>query len=263
MSAATARFTTLLRGPEPAIPLDEAVLLVAAHAAPGLDVAQWLGRLDALAASCAVCTFAGVVDHVTRVEGFRGNRDDYYDPRNSLLPDVIDRRTGIPITLSIVAIEVGRRAGVPVVGVGLPGHFLVRDANDDVYADVFSGALLDREGCVALFDELNGGRGFDERFLDPTGTRAIVARVLANLKRIYLAHRDRAALTWALRLRAEIPGVPLEERRELASTLAADGQFAAAAAELERLVTDAGEAGDGRLAADAAGGATRLRARLN
>ncbi len=260
----TARFVTLVQGPEPAIPLDHVVLLVAAHAYPALDVGWSIDRLDELAARCDDHSFVGVIHHVVTDEKFTGNRDDYYDPRNSFLNEVIERRLGIPITLGIVAIEIGRRIGVPIVGIGMPGHFLVRDAiARERYADVFGGRLLDGDGCRDLFVSAQGSTSFDDSVLAPVGTRAIVARLLANLKGIYLGRRDRRSLAWVLKLRAEVPGVPLDERRELASALAADGRFLDAAAELDRLAELAEDAGNGELVEDSTRGATRLRARLN
>jgi regulator of sirC expression with transglutaminase-like and TPR domain len=259
----TARFEALVRGPEPAIPLDELTLLVAAHAEPGLDINRWLGALDEIAVRCSDRSFAGLLRHVS-IEGFAGNGDDYYDPRNSYLNHVIERRTGIPITLSVVTIELGRRLGVPVVGIGMPGHFLVRDALDEqAYADPFEGRLLDRDGCQQTLAEAQPELSFDDDYLTPVGTRSIVARLLANLKGIHLARRDRRALAWVLGLRVVIPGVPLEERRELASALAADGRFLEAAAVLDHLTGLASEAGQGGLADDAEQGATRMRARMN
>ena len=241
----TERFIALVQGPEPAIPLDHLVLLVAAHARQDLDVGRYIDRLDEIAARCDDLSFAGVVHHVFVQEKFSGNRDDYYDPRNSFLDEVIDRRLGIPITLGIVAIETGRRIGVPVVGIGMPGHFLVRDAiSHERYADPFDGHLLDPEGCRTLFAKSQTGVAFDDSILAPVGTRAIVARLLANLKGIYLSRRDRRSLAWVLRLRSEVPGVPLEERRELASALAADGRFVEAATVLDRLAELAGAAGN-------------------
>ena len=159
-----------MQGPEPAIPLDELTLLVAAHAEPGLDIGRWLGALDDIAARCSDHSFAGLLRHVS-VEGFAGNRDDYYDPRNSYLHHVIERRTGIPITLSIVTIELGRRLGVPVVGVGMPGHFLVRDGRDEYsFADPFDGRLLDQDGCERTFAETQPDLSFDVAYLAPVGT---------------------------------------------------------------------------------------------
>lgn len=260
---ATARFQTLVQGPEPAIPLDELVLLVAAHAEPGLEIAPWLGALDDLAERCEERTFAGVLEHLRR-EGFVGNQDDYYDPRNSYLHDVLQRRTGIPITLSIVMIEIGHRLAVPIVGIGLPGHFVVRDGLDhDAFADPFESRLLTRDDCEELLARTQPQLSFDDAALAPVGSRAIVARVLANLKSIHLARRDRKALAWVLRLRVLLPGAPIDERRELASALAADGRFLDAAFELDRLAEIATAAGDAQLVDEAERGAVRLRARLN
>jgi regulator of sirC expression with transglutaminase-like and TPR domain len=260
----TTRFTALVQGPESAISLDHAALLVAAHANPALDIDRSIRLLDDIAARCLDRSFAGVVDHLFRIEKFTGNQTDYYDPRNSFLDEVVDRRLGIPISLAIVAIETGRRIDVPIVGIGMPGHFLVRDGtSNERYADPFSGRILDRDGCRALFTATQGPLEFSESFLAPVSTLAIVARLLANLKGIYLSRRDRYNLAWVLKLRAEIPGVPLEERRELASALAADGRFIAAAEELDRLAELAHDAGKADLVEDSRRGATRLRARLN
>ncbi|HEX2384678.1 MAG TPA: transglutaminase-like domain-containing protein [Acidimicrobiales bacterium] len=260
----TARFTALVQGPEPAIPLDDLALLVAAHAYPSLDIGRAIDRLDDIAARCRERSFAGVMDHLFATEKFAGNHDDYYDPRNSFLNEVVDRHLGIPITLGILAMETGRRIGVPIVGIGMPGHFLVRDGqSSERYADPFSGRVLDRDGCRALFTHSEGAGDFSDDLLAPVGARAIVARLLANLKGIYLARRDRRSLAWVLKLRSEVPGVPLGERRELASALAADGRFIAAAEELDRLAELARQAGDVDLVEDSTRGATRLRARLN
>jgi regulator of sirC expression with transglutaminase-like and TPR domain len=258
-----ARFEALMQGPEAAMPLDELALLVAAHAEPGLDVGRWLRSLDDIAARCSNRSFEGVVRHVV-TEGFSANRLDYYDPRNSFLQHVIERRTGIPITLSVITIELGRRVGVPIVGIGMPGHFLVRDALDvHAFADPFEGRLLDREGCARTFAATKTDLEFDEAFLAPVGTRAIVARLLANLKGIYLARRDRRTLAKVLGLRIAMPGVPLDERRELASALAADGRYLDAARVLEDLAERAHHAEEHVMAGEAEQGANRLRARLN
>jgi regulator of sirC expression with transglutaminase-like and TPR domain len=258
-----ARFEALMQGPEAAVPLDELALLVAAHVEPDLDVGRWLRALDDIAATCADRSFSGVVRHVA-AEGFTGNRDDYYDPRNSYLHHVIERRTGIPITLSVITIELGRRLDVPVVGVGMPGHFLVRDAlDDDSFADPFEGRVLDRADCRQLFSATQSDLAFDDDFLAPVGTRAIVARLLANLKGIYLAKRDRRTLAKVLGLRIAVPGIPLDERRELASALAADGRYLEAARVLDELAERARGAEEHVMAGDAEQGANRLRARLN
>src|SRR5439155_5170289 len=112
------------------VPLDEAALLVAAHDRPELDVAGELEQLDALAAGCAEPSLDGLRRHLFANLGFVGNTDDYYDPRNSFLDEVVTRRTGLPITLAVVTIEVGRRLGLALAGVGMPGHFLVRASGE-------------------------------------------------------------------------------------------------------------------------------------
>jgi regulator of sirC expression with transglutaminase-like and TPR domain len=257
----TAQFAELMQQREPTIRLDEAALLVAAHAYPDLDVDEQRSRLDDLAERCYAPTLDALVHHLFVDERFAGNRRDYYDPRNSFLNDVIERRLGIPITLAVVAIEVGRRIGVPLAGVSMPGHFLLRDKVDpEVFVDPFQrGRFLDRAGCEAAFRRVHGpGAQLDPQFLEPVGAAAIVGRILANLKAVYRARRDREALAWVLRLRLAVPGVPVEERRELATALAADGRFDDAADELELLADQVGTRGGEHRRT-----ALRLRARMN
>ncbi len=258
----TARFAELVHRPEAEVPLDESALVIAAHAYRDLDVALELVRLDDLADRCFAPTLDALVRHLFVDCGFHGNRRDYYDPRNSFLNQVVTRRVGIPITLSVLTIAVGRRLGVPLAGVSMPGHFLVRDRVDpDVFVDPFAGgAMLDRAGCEARFRAVQGDDArFDDAFLAPVATHAVLARMLANLRAIYQASGDRDALTWTLRLRTLLPGVPVEERAELASVLAATGRLRDAAAEYEELADVLG----GELGADYLASAQRLRARLN
>jgi regulator of sirC expression with transglutaminase-like and TPR domain len=259
---AAERFREIATQPEARIPLDEAALLIAAHAHPGLDVDVELQRIDQIAESCFAPTLDALVRHLFVDLGFRGNRRQYYDPRNSYLNDVMSRRVGIPITLSALAIVVGRRLGVPLSGVGLPGHFLVRDRVDpEVFVDPFDGgALLDRAGCVRAFHRVQGDDAeFDASFLEPVGTLTILARMLANLRAIFAALDDHASLLWVIRLRTSLPGASIEERGELAAALAATGAFRAAAQELDGLAEQVGGAlGDQYLQR-----AAQLRAQLN
>jgi regulator of sirC expression with transglutaminase-like and TPR domain len=220
---ATERFRALVELPEAALPLDEAALLVAAHASPGLDVDAYLARLDDLAASCPAPTLDALVTHLFRRGGFRGNRDDYYDPRNSMLSDVLDRRLGIPITLSVLAMEVGRRLGVPLWGVNMPGHFLLRDKVDPtVFVDPFHGGrLLDAAGCARLYRRLAGaGAAWDDSWLEPVGRWSILARLLGNLTRIYQHRHQYEDLRWVMELRSALPGAGPAERAELARLMA-------------------------------------------
>jgi regulator of sirC expression with transglutaminase-like and TPR domain len=261
---ATRRFVELLGLPDPELPLDEAALVIAAHAEPGLDVATELARVDDLAAGVRDPTLTGVLRHLYRDLGFTGNRDDYYDPANSMLHHVMRRRVGIPITLSVLTMEVGRRIGVPLWGVGMPGHFLLRDKVDPaVFVDPFdAGRVLDERGCARLFRQVHGSAAqLDPVFLQPVARHQIVARILVNLRGVYAARGDRSSLLWVLALRAHLPGAGPAELGELANVLAADGRLTAAAEAQERAAEMLEVAGADASGARAA--AVHLRARLN
>ncbi len=261
----TARFVALAHQPEAVMPLDELALLIAAHARADLDVAAELARLDELAAGVGERSVEALCHHLFVDQGFVGDHDDYYDPANSYLDQVLERRTGIPITLAVVMIEVGRRAGVALAGVSMPGHFLVRSMGEDAVPlrllDPFDGgATLDREACEARVRKLLGPAVvFEAAFVEPVGTATIVARMLANLDAIAVTRADRAMLDWVVRLRAAMPGSPAVLQRRLAGSLAASCQFDQAADVLERLASSEAEAEPGETLATA----RRLRARLN
>lgn len=259
----TARFFDLVRRPEPDLAgrLDEAALLVAAHVRPTLDVASYLDRLDDLAATCPGASLDSLVHHLFVAGGFTGNSANFGDPDNSCLDQVIDRRLGIPITLAVVMMTVGRRLGVELSGIGMPGHFLVRsEADPTVLLDPFAGGVrLSRADCVARFRATQGDVAFESWMLDPVGPRAIVTRLLTNLGEIYRSSSHSASLEWVLRLRAGIPGASVRMRAEHGGALAAQGRFLEAAALFDELagVTE-GERSQ-RLHARA----VTLRARLN
>jgi len=255
------RFVAAVDLPAGEVPLDVAGLCIAAHAHPGIDIDEWCARLDDLAASCPAADFDTLRVYLFEREGFAGNIDHYDDPENSLLDSVIDRRLGIPITLSVLMISVGRRLGIDVQGVGMPGHFLVRDgARGDVWCDPFSGgAPLDAAGCRRRFDLVYGGAmPFQPGFLAPTSSHAIVARMLANLERSELA-TDPVQRAWMCGLHLDIPGIALEERMLLAEQLAATGDVMRAAREFDRL---AGE-GEGEVAERLRTRVRALRAGMN
>lgn len=258
----TERFAELLTQPETQVRLDEAALLIAAHAHPGLDVDDQLSRLDDLAEQCAAPTLDGVRRLLFRDLGFRGNLDDYHDPRNSFLDDVLERRVGIPISLCVITIEVGRRVGAPMAGVGMPGHFLLRDRVDpEVFLDPYAGGtVLDRTACERIFHAINGHDApFDPMYLEPVGARVVVARMLANLKAVYTRAADRRSLSWVLGLRCLIPDMAQSEYAEWANALAAIGRYDTAAevldAAAQRLAGTEAEAWHST--------ASGLRARLN
>jgi len=250
----TACFAALAARRDQPLPLDETLLLIAAHARPDLDLAAERGRLDALAAALPHPTFDGLRTHLFEVLGFTGDQATYYDARNSLLPDVLDRRVGIPITLAVLAMEVGRRGGVELEGVGMPGHFLARSvAEPHRYLDAFDGGReLDESGCRALFERTTPGLPWDDAHLRPSSSWAIVARVLANLAAAHRRAGDRHALCWTLQLRLELPDATERERRELGVLLGASGRFDEGAAVLEASTVDRDQEA-----------AARLRARLN
>jgi regulator of sirC expression with transglutaminase-like and TPR domain len=204
-----ASLSALAGRPSEMIPLAEAALLIAAEEYPGLDVPAYLERIDALAnavraavAAAEDVRAAGAV--LTRFlhddEGYRGNPDDYYDPRNSFLNEVLDRRSGIPITLSILYMEVAKRLGLNTQGIGMPGHFLVRLADVGIYVDPFSGQSdLTEADCEARARAAIGGSlEFDRAMLAPQGNREILTRVLRNLAEIYRARSDRTRLIASL-----------------------------------------------------------------
>src|SRR5919204_2458329 len=165
---ARARFAELMARDESAIALDEVALAIAQGEYSGLDPAPYLRRLDDMAAELrprlspeesAERLVAELNAFLFGEEAFHGNTVDYYDPRNSYLNDVLDRRTGIPISLSVVFIELARRLRLRIEGVGLPGHFIVRcpSGSDALLVDPFSqGAMLSQEDCAERIRQLYG-----------------------------------------------------------------------------------------------------------
>lgn len=245
MHEAEAAFRQLVADPAADPPLDEGALLIDA-VATGRDVDAGLARLDELAAdaSGAAHDAAELARFLFVERGFAGNTLDYSDPRNSFLPDVIDRRLGIPISLSVLMIEVGRRIGVALHGVGMPGHFLVgvTDAPGAFVDPFHAGAVLDADGARALFARLQGpGAPFRGEFLAATPARLILLRMLANLEQIYVARRAVDA-RWVAQLRLAFPELPAAERGQAADVLASVGAFDEAAAVLDTLLADTTDA---------------------
>lgn len=190
-------------GTRPAPSLATAALVIARLGHPGLDPAPSLAALDALAAAVRERVLAGasstdilttLLAYLFRSEGFRGNTADYYDPRNSFLNDVLERRTGIPISLAVVVIEVGLRLGLAVTGVGFPGHFLVRLETPTAprFIDPFTGVFLDD---AALAERVHRVREAHDgvvpaNLLASAPPSAILTRMLHNLLRIFLDRND-------------------------------------------------------------------------
>ncbi len=185
------------------INLARASLYCAQAEYPELDVAKYLQQLDLIAEDIAVKLpsqryplqiIKTINDHLYNCLKFRGNSQDYYNPKNSFLNDVIDLRTGIPLTLSIVYLEIAKRLDFPMLGIGMPGHFIIRPDFDDVgiFVDVFNqGEILFKEDCEAKIQQLyQQPVKLEPRFLAPVNNKQILARMLTNLKQIYLHRRQ-------------------------------------------------------------------------
>ena len=192
-------FQQLVTLPDAGIPLAETALMIACEEYPQLELSPYLDMLDEIAETAkrkrnsedspldTVATINGVLFDTY---GFRGNSDDYYDPRNSFFNDVLDRRIGIPITLSTVYIEVARRLNFPISGVGMPGHFLVKysDRHEEFFIDPYNrGQIMTHDDCRKKLHELYGGTlEFNDRLLGRSTNRQILWRMLNNLKDIYV-----------------------------------------------------------------------------
>jgi regulator of sirC expression with transglutaminase-like and TPR domain len=225
----------LAREPAADVDLAETALLLAQEEYPEVDVEATLSELAGLAHDVRprllgplAARVAALCRYLFHELGFRGNTQDYYDPRNSYFNEVLERRTGLPITLTLVAIGVGGRAGLAVEGVGLPGHFIAKavgDGEEDVLFDPFHGGrLLTPPQCEALVEQVTGNRfRATPEALTAVTPQAFVTRMLTNLKGVYLKSGDftRAARVIS-RLCQLLPDDPLQ-RRDLGVSLAQAG----------------------------------------
>jgi len=195
-------FVQTVSVPDSQIDLALASLYIAAEERASLDVVSYLGRIVLLArrVKAKLRRHHSVFDAVWATnevlfeeEGIRGNRRHYYDPRNSFLPNVLDRKLGIPISVSTLYLEVAKRAGHRFTGVGLPGHFVIRasEGANEIYVDPFDqGGMLTRRECLEIAHKALGSSADADRYLKPLSHRAILRRALTNLKMIYLDLSD-------------------------------------------------------------------------
>lgn len=204
-----------------AISLETGTFLIARYAYPTLDVARYHEQLDTMADEVRArighrASGEEAVNSLNRYlfteQGFKGNTKNYYEVENSYLNCVMDRRVGIPISLSAVYLLIGQRLALPLFGIGMPGHFLVKYESDryKIFVDCFNGgALLTEKNCARFLTE--AGYGFDDKYLQKSPVRAILSRMIKNLLAIYSKSGDggkTARLTTFIEI---LGGAPREE----------------------------------------------------
>lgn len=270
------RLEDILGRPDREVNLAEAALLVAAEEYEHLDVRAYLVKLDEMGVALrqrleeeprperAVMALNRYLFHE---QGFRGNREQYYDARNSYLNEVIDRRTGIPITLSTIYIEVARRAGLEVDGIGLPGHFIVRvqTASRALLVDPFhGGVLLTEKDCQDRLDRIfNGKVKLEADMLRPCRRKDMLERILRNLKAIYLRDEERLRALRVVDLLVRLQPGSAEDLRDRGILYAALDCYGFAARDLESYLALAPKARDAEELAARAAQLRQQAARLN
>ena len=219
-------FAELMAPPHRDIDLSRAALLIAQGEYPDLDIPYYLHILERLGrrvrSRSTDASPKAAIEALNRVlfeeEDFRGNEEEYYDPRNSYLNEVIDRRIGIPITLSVVYIEVARHAGIEIKGVGFPGHFIVKRESEDgpIYIDPFyKGLILDMEHLAHRLRLTGGGfMPFREHHLAACTEAQLVTRMLNNLKGIHASRRDYEKALTVIEMMIDVSPWDLDEVRD-------------------------------------------------
>ena len=254
-TAARARFARLVARPESEIDLALGALLIAGLGRQPIDEAAILGRLDALAERVRIRLDAGdptfavvarVHDVLYRELGFRGpSAAEYGDPANSHLDEVLARRIGLPITLAIVELEVAARLGVALVGIGLPGHFIVGGPDGLLLDPADGGRSLTPDDCQALIRRAVGdGVLVHVGMLRPAGRREILARVLRNLRAAHLARRDWPSAVDAIDLLLVLEPTDPEHGRDRGLLRGRMGRFGEAVAALRLYLNERPDAHD-------------------
>lgn len=273
-SASRRRFGEVVA--RPAIDLAEAAFLIACEEYPDLDLAEQRLRLEELGrqARARLDPRAPLRARAERLAGFlgdelgfRGNAESYYDPRNSFLNDVLARRLGIPITLSALYIEVGRRAGLPMSGVGLPGHFIVRvdGPDEELMLDPFHGGrMLSLADCQRRLDRIFDRRvSLEPDMLMPCGARQILTRMLYNLKGIYAQAQDHWRALGVVELLLLLDPGDAEELRDRGLLYAALDCYGLAVLDLEAYLSRAGKAPEATALRETLENLRARQARLN
>jgi regulator of sirC expression with transglutaminase-like and TPR domain len=247
-----AAFAALAALPDGQIDLAHSALLMAAGEYPGLDIRKEIGHLDALASAAKrrmgaerspLADANALSRYLFDEVGFRGNREAYYDPHNSYLNDVLNSRLGLPITLSLVYIEVGKRLGLTFEGVGMPGHFLVRHQEEKgLCIDPFNGGvLLSEDECAQRLREATGRFDlvWNASYLSPIGNRDTLVRMLRNLKAAYLQLDDLPRMIRVIDYLLALSPSLAEERRDRGLLYYRRGDLASALADLAAYLRDA------------------------
>ena len=242
---------------EDKIDLGRAALTIALTDYPRLDIAAYLARLDRLAVEVTDRGDAGGKAHrsiaalnyvLFHQHGFGGNRDNYYDPKNSFLNEVLERKTGIPITLSVLYMEVAQRVGLALDGIGFPGHFLVKHPQDgvDIIIDPFhQGEIRSREDLARMLGGLYGGSvELRDEYLKPAGKKDILKRMLGNLKGIYAKTNDLVKLLSVLDQAVILEPGAVDQIRDRARVCLRLEWFAQARSDFETYLQLAPEAKD-------------------
>ena len=254
-------FATLVAD-DASLPVLEAAVAAAQDEYPGLDVQGVLAQIDALAERLRrrIPVDAAPLQRLRLLNryffqelGFAGNVNNYYDPRNSYLPAVLESRRGIPLTLALLYVELAAQAGLQAQGISFPGHFLVKLhlPRGEVVIDPFNGQSLSREDLEERLQPLRAQRGRDRDdevplglFLQAAPARDVIARLLRNLREIHQRSGDLGRLAPVLQRLVILLPQAWEERRELALTLAELGRHASAADELAIYLQHRPSAGD-------------------
>jgi regulator of sirC expression with transglutaminase-like and TPR domain len=276
MASPLEAFGELLARDDAKIDLAHACLLIAQDAYPRLEVERYLGDIERMALRLRGRTpqSLGAEERVAALNeflfedlGYRGNTEEYYDPRNSYLNDVLDRRLGIPITLSLVYMEIGRRVGLPLSGVGMPAHFIVAyeaRGPDRLLVDPFNcGRLLSLDECQRLVQQVHGGSArLEQDHLAPSTPRQILVRILTNLK---LAYQRQGDFVRALRVSEQISVVSpnASELRDRGFLRFRVADFRGAEADLSSYLEFAPGAGDAEAVQRQLALIRELRARRN
>lgn len=219
------RFSELIRLPDEQIDLIEAALVIAAESYPGLDIEHYLQKFNVIvqnaktylkAAQSGKEHAAQLCDFLFVQQGFIGSQKDYYDPRNSFLNEVLDRRVGIPITLALLYIGVARNCGWEMYGINFPGHFLTKYVGQEgeIIIDPFAGKIMDRSECQIRYQAIMGNQEIvGEHYLQKAKSKEILIRMLRNLKNIYLKKEEwEAALSCCHRILLIAPDSLIELR---------------------------------------------------